>query len=337
MNHRAIARQLLLVIVWLGFSASAALAAERPEWAFFVPGAKTQPPNSAVLPDDNGVQWRPPGSHRSYTPRQVQDPLNPPDWYPAEHPPMPQIVAHGSRTGTGGAPLLPCALCHLPNGSGHVESASLAGLSAAYIVQQFADFRSGARRVSVGNADAIALLTTMKRGYTDEQIHAAAQYFASLKPRPWIRIVETRAVHKSVVSPETLMRTAIPNGGTEPLGDRIVELPITTIGLINRDSHSGFIAYVPRGSVAAGRALVAKSGAEGVPPCAGCHGARLTGVGDIPPIAGRPPNYLVRQLWGFQSGERHGQLAPLMQLVTARWTTDDMLRIAAYLASQPPD
>lgn len=249
---------------------------------------------------------------------------------------MPQIVAQGSRTGSGGVPLLPCALCHLPNGSGHVESASLAGLSAAYIVQQFADFRSGARRVSVGNSDAIALLTTMKRGYTDAQIHAAAQYFASLKPRPWIRIVETRAVPKSVVSPETLMRTELPNRVTEPLGDRIVELPISTIGLINRDSHSGFTAYVPRGSVAAGQGLITKGVPQGVPPCGGCHGARLTGLGDIPPIAGRPPNYVVRQLWGFQSGERHGPLAPIMQLVTAKWTNADMLAIAAYLASLPP-
>ncbi len=336
MLDTTIVRWPVLAIVLLGLSAGTPLAAERPDWAFFVPSAKTQTSNEAAAPGASAVPWHPIGSRQTYTPSQVQDPLNPPDWYPEEHPPMPQIVAHGLPPGPRGPPLLPCALCHLPNGAGHVESASLAGLPASYIVQQFADFRSGARRVSVGNADAIALLTAMKKGYTDAQIRAAAQYFASLKPRPWIRVIETTTVPKSVVSPETLMRTAARNGGRESLGHRIVELPVTTIGLINRDSHSGFIAYVPRGSVAAGKALVVTSAVQGMLPCAGCHGARLTGMGDIPPLAGRPPNYIVRQLWGFQSGERHGQLAPLMKLVTAKWTSSDMLAIAAYLASCPP-
>jgi cytochrome c553 len=335
MHDRDLVRKLILAAVLFGSSACTSLAAERPEWAFFVPSTKTET-LSATVPSNGGAQWRPAGSRKAYTPSQLQDPLNPPDWYPEEHPPMPDIVAHGSRAGSDGTPLLPCALCHLPNGSGHVESASLAGLSASYIVQQFAEFRNGERRIPVGNSETIALLTTMKKKYTDAQVKAAAQYFASLKPRPWIRVVETTSVPKSVVSPETLVRTTIPNRGTEPLGNRIVELPKSTIGLVNRDSHSGFIAYVPRGSIAAGKALITRSAANGVPPCATCHGTLLTGIGDIPPIAGRPPNYLVRQLWGFQSGERRGSLASVMQLVSSKWTSADMLAIAAYLASRPP-
>ena len=54
---------------------------------------------------------------------------NPPDWYPEEHPPMPQIVAHGGQRPAGRA----CAQCHLPSGDGHPESSSLAGLPAAYM------------------------------------------------------------------------------------------------------------------------------------------------------------------------------------------------------------
>ncbi|HEV2700025.1 MAG TPA: hypothetical protein VGV09_00220 [Steroidobacteraceae bacterium] len=335
MHDLAIVRGLILAAALFGCSVCTTVAAEKPAWAFFVPASK--PDASNATPESNGHNpWRPPGSHRSYTLSQIQDPLNPPDWYPAEHPAMPDIVAHGSRAGSPAPPRLPCALCHLPNGSGHVESASLAGLSAAYIIQQFADFRSGARRISVGNPQAIALLTTMKKSYTDAQVRSAAQYFASLKPRQWIRVVETSTVPKSVVSPETLMRTATPEGATEALGQRIVELPISTVGLINRDSHSGFIAYVPRGSVAAGKMLITSGTGNGAPPCATCHGVGLTGMGDFPPIAGRPPNYMVRQLWGFQSGERHGGLAPLMQLVTSKWTAADMLDAAAYLASLPP-
>jgi cytochrome c553 len=327
--------RLILAAALSGSLAGAALAADRPEWAFFAPSANAETSNAAV-PPSSGAEWHPAGSRKAYRPSQLQDPLIPPDWYPEDHPSMPDIVAHGSRAGSDGPPRLPCALCHLPNGSGHVESASLAGLSASYIVQQFAEFRNGERRIPVGNSETIALLTTMTGKYTDAQVKAAAQYFASLKPRPWIQVLESATVPKSVVSPETLMRTAIPNGGTEPLGNRIVELPKSTIALINRDSHSGFIAYVPRGSIAAGEALIARSAANGMPPCVTCHGARLTGIGDIPPIAGRPPNDLVRQPWGFQSGERRGSLAPIMQLVSSKWTSTDMLAIAAYLASRPP-
>ena len=323
-------------IVWIGLYDGAAFAAERPEWAFFEPSTETET-QTAMPRSDRAARWSAPGSRAVYTPSQLQDVLNPPDWYPDEHPPMPDIVAHGLRTGADSPPLLPCALCHLPNGAGHVESASLAGLSATYIVQQFADIRSGSRRIWVGNSKTIGFLTSLKKRYTDDQVRAAAQYFASLKPRSWIRVVETAAVAKSVVSPETLMRTAIPNAGTEPIGNRIVELPVSTMGLLNRDSHSGFVAYVPRGSVAAGEKLVTSMAADGSPSCASCHGARLTGSGDVPPIAGRPPSYLVRQLWSFQTGERRGTLAAVMQPVTSKLTSVDMLAIAAYLASRSPN
>jgi cytochrome c553 len=290
-----------------------------------------------MLPGQRAAPWRAPGSRRVYTPAQLQDVLNPPDWYPDEHPQMPAIVAQGSHLGNDSPPLLPCALCHLPNGAGHVESAMIAGLSAAYIVQQFGEFRSGARRIQVGNSNTSGFLTSLKNRYTDDQILTAARYFALLKPRQWIRVVETSAVAKSVVDPVSLMRTALPLGGTEPIGDRIVELPVSTVGLINRDSHSGYIAYVPRGSVAAGRALVTKAAADGTPSCPSCHGLRLTGIGDVPPIAGRPPSYLVRQLWGFQNGTRRGTSASIMQSVTAKLTSSQMLAIAAYLASRPPN
>jgi cytochrome c553 len=101
-------------------ASSPCLAEQRPEWAFFVPTALAATQTAA--PDG-----------------QALDVLNPPDRYPAEHPAMPAVVAHGSPPqGERTAPLLPCALCHLPNGLGHVESASLAGLPADYIIRQFA-------------------------------------------------------------------------------------------------------------------------------------------------------------------------------------------------------
>jgi cytochrome c553 len=247
---------------------------------------------------------------------------------------MPEIVAHGSAPHPGAPPLLPCALCHLPNGAGHVESASLAALPIDYIVRQFDEQRSGARRVAVGNLGTEHFLTALKSAYSADQIMAAARYYASLQPRQWIRVVETLTVPKSAVDPTSLMRRIIP-GGREPLGRRIVELPEDETALLNRDSHSGYVAYVPKGSIAAGKALV-MAGAPGTGiPCNTCHGSSLTGFGAMPPLAGRPPCYLVRQLWAFQSGDRHGAMAGAMQMVASRLSVDEMLDIAAYLASLP--
>ncbi|HWW20137.1 MAG TPA: c-type cytochrome [Steroidobacteraceae bacterium] len=311
------------------------VAAERPEWAFFVP-ADAPPPKGSALSDPFPAQWSAPGSTRSYSGAQLQDPLNPPDWYPSEHPQMPPVVAHGSKAEKEGPPVLPCALCHLPNGAGHVESASLAGLPSNYILHQLDDIRSGTRQITVGGPHAISLITTLKKGFAQEQLPAAARYFSSLKPRTWIRVVEAYAVPKSFVSPDSLMRLPVPNGGTEPLGRRIVELPESALGLIARDSHSGYVAYVPEGSIAAGEVLVNKGGPGRTLACASCHGAKLTGLGDVPALAGRPPSYIARQLWAFQSGARAGSLSAGMKPVVANLTAEEMLDIAAYLASVPP-
>src|SRR2546429_3462398 len=49
---------------------------------------------------------------------QIDDGFNPPDWFPEEHPPMPEIVA------TGRKPARACALCHLPTGDRSEEHTS---------------------------------------------------------------------------------------------------------------------------------------------------------------------------------------------------------------------
>ena len=75
-----------------------------------------------------------------------------------------------------------------------------------------------------------------------------------------------------------------------------------------RDPHSGFIAYVPRGSVAKGAAL-ASSGGKQTLPCTICHGTDLNGLGPVPGIAGRSPSYIVRQFWDIRQGSRKGMVA----------------------------
>jgi cytochrome c553 len=144
-------------------------------WAFPVsaPGA--------AHPADDMVRHVP-GSSASYTRAQIEDPFAPPDWFPTDHPSMPDVVAHGRRPS-----IQACARCHLANGFGHPQSANLAGLPSSYIAQQMYDFRSGARKNS-------AIMTLFAKAMTDEEIKAAGDYFASVKPQRWTRVVEAANV-----------------------------------------------------------------------------------------------------------------------------------------------
>jgi cytochrome c553 len=128
---------------------------------------------------------------------------------------------------------------------------------------------------------------------------------------------------------------AIPGSEREPLGQRIVEVPESLEHFVSRDSRAHFIAYVPIGSVEHGRALVAGSDGTAV-VCAVCHGPDLRGLGAIPPLAGRSPTYLVRQLYDFKHGTRAGSGSILMKPAVERLTIEDMISIAAYAASLPP-
>jgi cytochrome c553 len=286
----------------------------RPAWAFLAPD-KQQPPAS----EESGP-IKVPGSSKEYTAAQIDDLSNPPVWFPDEHGSAPSIVQHGKGA------VLACGSCHLMSGHGHQESADLAGLSADYIVRTMADFKNGTR-IDPARMNAIA------KGMSDEDVQQAAAYFAALKPSGWVKVVETESVLKSFVSVKGRQRLPLPGGGMEPLGNRIVELPDDVARATSRDPHSGFVAYVPKGSVAKGAALV-KTGANKTIACAICHGDSLEGLGDIPRIAGLHPAYVARQLYAFQTGTNHSVSSALMKKVVANLTADDILAIAAYTAAQ---
>jgi cytochrome c553 len=215
------------------------------------------------------------------------------------------------------------------SGLGHPESANLTGLSDAYIEQQMEDFRSGARK------DA-ARMNAIAAAISDSDCTQASAWFASLMPAPWFKVTEADTVPKTYVN-RGRMRLPSPDGGTEALGDRIVELPQDAARTESRDPHSGFIAYVPVGSLAKGEKLVMAGGAGKTIGCDNCHGADLRGDKYIPPIAGRSPGYTARQLYGFQHFTRNGPGAGLMQPVVKNLTPEDILDIAAYLASVSPE
>jgi cytochrome c553 len=286
-------------------------AGREPAWAF--PAI-----NGAVPAEDPGPKSLA-GSTKTYTPAQIDDLSNPPDWFPDEHPAAPSIV----QKGHGAA--LACGSCHLMSGEGHPESAGLTGFTAAYIVQQMADFKSGARKDS-------ARMNAIAKDVSDEESRQAAEWFAALKPRPWTKVVEAATVPRTFVG-QGRMRFVQPDGGMEPIGNRIITVPENQPRARLRDPHSGFIAYAPAGSIAKGKALVETGGSGKTIACSICHGDSMKGLGNVPRLAGMHPIYLARQLYLFKDGTRNGIDAQLMKKPVARLTDDDILAIVAYLGS----
>lgn len=300
---------------------SAALVAQQapPPWAYTVnppptPGATPAP----VDPSPKQV----PGSTVSLTIAQTRDAYNPPDWHPGGHPPMPQSVAHGRPK-----EMRACGFCHLVNGQGRPENASLAGLPAAYIVQQMADFKSGDRKSAEPRMGPPNAMIQDAKAANDDEIRTAAAYFSSFPFKKWIRVVEAKDVPKSRIAGSMHVPTT---EGTEPLGQRIIEMPENLERTELRDAASGFVAYVPPGSIKKGESLV-KSGT-----CGTCHGSDLKGLGPVPPLAGRSPSYTVRQLFDMQQGVRKGPWSALMKSAVEKLTIDDMIAIAAYTSSREP-
>ena len=72
-------------------------------------------------------------------------------------------------------------------------------------------------------------------------------------------MVETETVPKTYLTGGR-MRVPRPDGGTEPLGNRIIVVPQDNARVLARDPRIGFIANVPPGSVAKGEALVSTGG-----------------------------------------------------------------------------
>lgn len=289
-------------------------------WAFPVTD-KDLPPS-----EDTGMAKQVPDSDKSYTQAQIDNLSNPPDWFPDEHAPMPKVVQHG-----GGAEVPGCASCHLASGLGHPESANLAGLSAEYTMRQLSYFKSGARKDPPRDR-----MAEIAKGLSEDDAQEASNWFATLKPGVWEKVVETVTVPKTYVD-KGHMRFARPGAGTEPIGNRIIELPQDPARVERRDPHSGFVAYVPVGSIAKGKKLVTTGNAGKAIPCSICHGQSLNGLGGVPGIAGRSPLYIVRQLYYFQTGARASGMAELMKGVVAQLDQADMVAIAAYVASCKPN
>jgi len=302
-------------------------AADPPSWAYAIPAPPPNPPAAPAAPDTSAKQL--PGSTLTFTRQQISDGFGPADWFPSDHPAMPDIVAHGKRPDARA-----CALCHYPNGKGRQENAGISGLPVSYFVQQMNDFRNGLRKSAEPRKANTNAMITIAKALTPEEIATTAEYFGKMKWTPWVRVVETDSV--PAMESRGGIWVPVKGGQKEPIGARIIETPEDPERTeILRDPRSGFIAYVPVGSVKKGEALAKNPASGKTEACAVCHGAGLNGLGPVPGIAGRSPSYLVRQMYDMQAGARHGEWTELMKPVVDKLTNDDFVNIAAYVSSLP--
>jgi len=102
-----------------------------PAWAYAV-----NPPDFKVQPDD-GTPRHVPDSTAAFTVTQARDLFFALDWHPSDHPPLPDIVAHGRKPD-----VMACGVCHRADGPAGPENVGIAGLPAQYILQQMADFKA---------------------------------------------------------------------------------------------------------------------------------------------------------------------------------------------------
>ena len=327
----------LMPVVAVGVTAQYAqpTPAGQPAWAYAIPIPPPAPaagtPAAAPAPVDSTPRSLP-GTDRTFTRAQISNGFGPADWYPDDHPPMPDIVAKGR------APeIRACGLCHMPNGKGRPENASVSGLPVAYFIQQMHDFRNDSRKSAEPRKANTNAMIAIAKAMTEDEIRQAAEYFAAIKwTTRYIRVVETNTVPKTRVQGGVHLVLEGAQAGTEPIGQRIIESPEHTEHFeILRDPRDGFVAYVPAGSIKRGEALVKTGGNGKTTACGACHGADLQGLGPVPAIAGRSPSYLVRQMYDMQQGARKGLWTDLMKPVVQKLTNEDLVNIAAYAASRP--
>ena len=301
--------------------------AEQPAWAYAIapPRPEGAPAPTPPAPDP-GLKHLP-ASTAEFTRAQITNMFAPADWFPADHPPMPDVVAKGRMP-----EVRRCSFCHYPNGKGRPENAGIAGLPASYFIQALSDFRSGARKSAQPRKANTNTMIAIAKGMTDDEMRQAAEYFGSMKWTPWMKVVETTTVPKTRLQG---MYITLPGDEKEPLGQRIIETPVDAEATQLFDPRSSFIVYVPVGSVRKGEDLVTKGMGKTV-QCSLCHGTNLKGLGPVPGLAGRSPSYLARQLYDMQQGARNGSWTELMKPVVTNLSAEDMLNIAAYTASLAP-
>lgn len=296
-----------------------------PELSWAYPVA---PRNTPELKAPLGIYSTPDG-RRKLTAAEIEH-LTPQDedWFPGSHPTPPDVILKSQKNAA------PCAECHMVNGQGVVGVPDIAGLPAPYILEQVNAFRKGTRTSAQPGRIATQAMIGVAKAWSMQDVKAAAAYYAGLPRR-----TPTRVLESEVAPPMKMERWGWtylnPAGGQpHPLNGGVAEAPESVPEVFMGDLSNRQVVYVSKGTLAAGEALVRSGG--GGQPCTLCHGSDLRGTAVAPPLAGRDPGYLARQLWDIQSGARSGAAVAAMQAPARGLSPHDITAIAAYLASKAP-
>src|SRR6187455_2352537 len=151
-------------------------ANEPPAWAYAIPPAAPAAPGGApaAQPAPDPTPRTLPGSTLSFPLVNIRDAFGPADWFPGDHPAMPEVVAKGRKPDVRA-----CSLCHYPNGKGRPENAGVAGLPVAYFVQQMADFKNDLRKSADPRKANTNTMIGFAKAMTPDEIMAAAEYFGA--------------------------------------------------------------------------------------------------------------------------------------------------------------
>jgi len=102
-------------------------------------------------------------------------------------------------------------------------------------------------------------------------------------------------------------------------------------------AHASSSAGLPKGDIAAGKALAAKRGASGQ-SCVDCHGAEGNNPLDAtyPKLGGQYHDYLGHALQAYRSGDRGGSVTSDLMANQAKALSDQQIAdLSAYFGSVP--
>jgi cytochrome c553 len=301
---------------------SGAVAGDSVQWAY--PGLGRPAGHRAAASGTVTV----PGSVQQYPASQVDDFFVAVDWFPQRHAAMPLVVAHGRKPN-----VYACGYCHLPQGEGRPENATLAGLSVSYISSQLRDIGAGERASFDPSYKPAGSMRATAAALTVGEITEVASYFAKQPFIKRLRVVETATI--PAVTESGFVYQTVP-GSKGDLGERIVEVPDDSELFEHRDPDVTYTAYVPLGSIERGHDLALTGDQAAVTSCTTCHGAGLRGTATAPPLAGRSPTATIRELLAFRGGTRHAPADAPMKAETANLSTRDLIDLAAYIGSLQP-
>ncbi len=199
-----------------------------------------------------------------------------------------------------------CVECHGATGEGDFDLGypRLAGLNAAYIKKQLHDFRRDPLEMGVSIEPVARDYNKTPRFYKDLTIYTPGTRSDPVM-NPTARAMTDEEIANVALYYSALPFEAAPIAADFQSLERGMELALR-----------GKPEYM-------------------MPRCDACHGPAGEGFGELfPPLAGQPPQYIIRQLDKWQMGARDNDAMAMMKNSANLLTDGDKINVARYYANQ---